>query len=84
MFGEGYHESVQSFGEYSHLQHVTKAHLYWSPFPTLSDAIDDLDLKVKEFLSNGETATQQWKDENYKSLKQVIHISSSVHNSLEN
>ena len=44
---------------------------------TLSDAIDDLDSRVKEFYSNGETATQQWKEENYKNLKQVFKEISS-------
>ena len=41
------------------------------PHAPLIDAIDDLDLKVKEFLSNGATATEEWKEENYKNLKQV-------------
>ncbi len=41
---------------------------------TLTDAIDDLDLRVKDFLSSGGTATQEWKDENYKSLKQVLKL----------
>jgi hypothetical protein len=38
----------------------------------LSDAIDDLDLKGKDFFSSGATATQEWKEENYKNLKQVL------------
>ncbi|XP_028398090.1 inhibitor of growth protein 4-like [Dendronephthya gigantea] len=36
----------------------------------VQNAIDDLDSRVKEFLSNGATATEEWKEENYKNLKQ--------------
>ena len=35
-----------------------------------TDAIDDLDSRVTEFLSNGATATEEWKEENYRNLKQ--------------
>lgn len=36
----------------------------------VQNAIDTLDMKVKEFLSNGSTATNEWKEENYKNLKE--------------
>ncbi|CAB3996702.1 inhibitor of growth 3-like, partial [Paramuricea clavata] len=36
----------------------------------VQNAIDDLDLKGKDFFSSGATATQEWKEENYKNLKQ--------------
>lgn len=46
--------------------------LHWLDLSLIfADGIDDLEMKVREFLSNAATATQEWRDEYYKILKQV-------------
>jgi hypothetical protein len=36
-----------------------------------TDSIDDLDIRVKQFFMNCRKAKQEWKDQQYKQIKDV-------------